>query len=888
MNILKSIDERPYQMGTVRETLAEGTERAPQFGPERPRVYSDLSPKEKDRYNADIRAINILLQGLPKDIYTLINHYTDAKYIWDNHKGEFIHDYYVRFSKLINDMRNIKITMSKMQLNSKFVNNMLPEWGRFVIARYSPSSLTSSSTQVLQPLAENSHLDSSLSPAENLIENLTNTLALLTQSYKTFLPQTNNQLRTSSNARNQAMIQDGRVVVQNVQGDKIEVRGLIHGVEVQLDMGELITELGMSIRNSEYYKDKMLLMQAQENRVALDVEQLLFLADDCDAFDFDVDEAATTQTMFMANLSSAYPITDEAEPSYDSDILSENTVVKNSLTAELATYKEQVELYERRAKFELTKQEQKINEQLRLVISDRNFKEETLKKELHFIKLQLASTINHNKSKALWETKSYKSHEDHMKDILHQRMWGTKSYKSHEDHMQLCEALEKSMNRDHSKELAQDLAKARPSGAFGSSQVPPPPPPPPPSSTNQESQSKSSATLSSSKTAALTEYQAWTTTDIRLRPSISLTHADLQMDEDMAPMNKHTLASNYLPPPEDSLLALTGDIATFIDWFCKGQGITKLKPQDLEGPAFEIVKVFHPDVIHLQYQMEECHKLLTDSVDHSILRHNVSKPLPLGGPPGSRPALSISKIKAAYYPDAGLEQMVLDQFWIEEECKYDIAAMYGISHWWFQRQRFYIDRHTSKGDRNAVKTHMVNEFRINRMNPGLKTRFWTKKDVDRRKAFMFAIQKRLKTRRIFRNLESFVGGRVRDGDYKLLKLGFQFTGSLISCSVCFETLRLRMARTAAKPCQRDSLEFYLITGSIYTNQQGTVLLAKEMSIHNSMLTLHTYYQGQDDSWKTYNTASTTLTYVVMFKKSVGMRVLKSQPHKMAILHNKDD
>ncbi|GKB37809.1 hypothetical protein Tco_0882751, partial [Tanacetum coccineum] len=37
-----------------------------------------------------------------------------------------------RFSKLINDMRNIKMTMSRMQLNSKFVNNMLPEWSRFI------------------------------------------------------------------------------------------------------------------------------------------------------------------------------------------------------------------------------------------------------------------------------------------------------------------------------------------------------------------------------------------------------------------------------------------------------------------------------------------------------------------------------------------------------------------------------------------------------------------------------------------------------------------------------------------------------------------------------------------------------------------------------------
>nr|GFD52826.1 hypothetical protein [Tanacetum cinerariifolium] len=49
----------------------------------------------------------------------------------------------------------------------------------------------------------------------------------------------------------------------------------------------------------------------------------VFQDDDCDAFDFDVDEAPTTQTMFMANLSSADPVTDEAEPSYDSAILSE-------------------------------------------------------------------------------------------------------------------------------------------------------------------------------------------------------------------------------------------------------------------------------------------------------------------------------------------------------------------------------------------------------------------------------------------------------------------------------------------------------------------------------------------------------------------------------------
>ncbi|GKD20706.1 hypothetical protein Tco_1222409 [Tanacetum coccineum] len=145
-------------------------------------------------------------------------------------------------------------------------------------------------------------------------------------------------------------------------------------------------------------------------------------------------------------------------------------------------------------------------------------------------------------------------------------------------------------------------------------------------------------------------------------------------------------------------------------------------------------------------------------------------------------------------PDVGLEQMVPDQMWIEEECKYDIAAMYGISYWWFQRQRFYIDRHTSEGDRKAVRTHMqilsvvrIEVFSLYGYNymkkivlhkADLKEHIIAERDFkylypsdfeDLTKEFMFAIQKRLKTRRIFRNLESFVGGRIREGDYRLLQ-----------------------------------------------------------------------------------------------------------------------
>ncbi|GKB54167.1 hypothetical protein Tco_0904920 [Tanacetum coccineum] len=157
--------------------------------------------------------------------------------------------------------------------------------------------------------------------------------------------------------------------------------------------------------------------------------------------------------------------------------------------------------------------------------------------------------------------------EADMKEILHHRMWETNSYKAHEDHKKLYEALEKSMDRDHSDQLLTDLAEARrkkkkrhdspktppgspphqpppppppagpsgtsgASGASGSSQLPPPPPP---LSTTQSDQSKSTTAPSSSKTVISAEYMAWTTTDTRLKPSVSSIPKDLHMDADSAP-----------------------------------------------------------------------------------------------------------------------------------------------------------------------------------------------------------------------------------------------------------------------------------------------------------------------------------------------------------------
>ncbi|GKA35650.1 hypothetical protein Tco_0722141 [Tanacetum coccineum] len=294
-----------------------------------------------------------------------------------------------------------------------------------------------------------------------------------------------------------------------------------------------------------------------------------------------------------------------------------------------------------------------------------------------------------------------------MKEILLQRMLEENYDKGHEDHKMAYEALQKSIIRDESEKFDADKAEERtkkkskqdspktppgsppsppppppPPGASGASgttgasdSAQDPPPPPPSSTTNRGDQSHSSAAPGSSKTAASTAYTAWTTTTSRLTPAASSVPEDVLMHEE-SDFEAQDMGSD----DEDSGSRHIPKVSLNQEWF---KPLSEKERPATPEPAWSIPSSSLPvPNSQLGTALPPLHggmsQALNNQVDEGLLRYNVSRPLPLGGPPGQgdRLALSITKMKAASYPDAGLEQMVPDQMWVEEEYMYDISASY--------------------------------------------------------------------------------------------------------------------------------------------------------------------------------------------------------------------
>ncbi|GJU01028.1 hypothetical protein Tco_1111366, partial [Tanacetum coccineum] len=318
----------------------------------RPKKYSELSATEAIQADCDIKATNIILQGLPPEVYALVSNHKVAKEIWERiqllmqgtsltnqerecklydefdkfayKKGETLREFYLRFSLLLNDMNIYNMKLEQFQVNTKFLNTLPPEWSKLMTDVKLVRDLHTTNIDQLHAYL-GQHEFHANEKGDDPIDAINHMMSFLTAVVTSRYPTTNNQLRNSSNPRKKTTINNGRVTLQPIQGRQTS---LTAGTTRTYTPGESGSNSG------KQRTDKVLLVQAQASGQILHEEELAFLADpgipegqaiqtvithnaayqanDLNAYDSDCDELNTAKVALIENLSH-----------YGSDALSE-------------------------------------------------------------------------------------------------------------------------------------------------------------------------------------------------------------------------------------------------------------------------------------------------------------------------------------------------------------------------------------------------------------------------------------------------------------------------------------------------------------------------------------------------------------------------------------
>ncbi|GJR94311.1 integrase, catalytic region, zinc finger, CCHC-type containing protein [Tanacetum coccineum] len=329
--ILESVENGPLIWPTIEENEVI-----------RPMKYSELSATEAIQADCDVKATNIILQGLPPEVYALVSNHRIAKELWE--KIQLL----MQGTSLTNRKESVSFMMNSI-MNTKFLNTLPPEWSKFVtdvklvqdlhttnidqlhaylgqhefhanevrlmhecnsdpLALVATHQMTQSPYQTHQNSYQNTQFQLQVSPyqssqcvfqkGDDPIDTINHMMSFLTVVVTSRYPTTNNQLRNSSNPRQQATINNGRVTLQP-----------IYGRQTSLAMGEghmskQCTKPKIK-QDDSWFKDKVLLVQAQASGQILHEEELAFLANPgiSEAYDSNCDELNTAKVALMANLS---------------------------------------------------------------------------------------------------------------------------------------------------------------------------------------------------------------------------------------------------------------------------------------------------------------------------------------------------------------------------------------------------------------------------------------------------------------------------------------------------------------------------------------------------------------------------------------------------------
>nr|GEY74812.1 hypothetical protein [Tanacetum cinerariifolium] len=122
---------------------------------------TNMSPENKAHFPAEKEAIHLILTRIGDDIYSIVDACQTAPEMWEaierlqqgeslniqdvktnlfwefgkftSHEGETMESNYTRFYKLMNEMIRNNLTVTTMPVNVQFLQQLQPEWSRFVM-----------------------------------------------------------------------------------------------------------------------------------------------------------------------------------------------------------------------------------------------------------------------------------------------------------------------------------------------------------------------------------------------------------------------------------------------------------------------------------------------------------------------------------------------------------------------------------------------------------------------------------------------------------------------------------------------------------------------------------------------------------------------------------
>ncbi|GJX91494.1 integrase, catalytic region, zinc finger, CCHC-type containing protein [Tanacetum coccineum] len=352
----KAIDEGPYEFKDFTPSYTE----APRM-----QKKEDLRGDDLKHYEVAIETMNLILISITNDIYKSVDACTTAKAMWQRFEREALVSVYNRFAQLMNDLERNGIKFPHVTINTKFLNCLQPEWLKYVtqvrlakrltedtyddlfdylqqveklvnasrakklekshdplalVAHTGFSSRTTSPYYVTHPSSVVDYDDDyQVDAIQNSSKDpLTSVMILLARAItQCFSNLTNNRLHTSSNTRNQEI----------VQGDRRTLRTTSSRTALNVQCYNC-SEKGHYARNcpkprvrdSKYFMEQMLLAKQDEVGVTLTDEQNDFIF--VDASRMEEIKELSANICLMARIQPAN-FDSNAGPSYHSAFLSE-------------------------------------------------------------------------------------------------------------------------------------------------------------------------------------------------------------------------------------------------------------------------------------------------------------------------------------------------------------------------------------------------------------------------------------------------------------------------------------------------------------------------------------------------------------------------------------